>query len=239
MPKWSMVIDLDKCVACQGCSIACRAENNTPVVSPSEAALGRSILWNDVFPLHSEEESSVANGQAIFITRPCMHCEDPPCVKVCPVGATFKDEEGLVRQNYNRCIGCRLCTVACPYGVRYFNWYSPEWEEGMERHLNPDRVAGNGDLEGPAIRPRGVVEKCTFCVHRLHKARAQAIAEEREFRPDEYVPACVQTCTGKARFFGDLDDQNSTVYQLAQSRRAFRLLEEAGTHPKVIYLHEG
>ena len=239
MPKWSMVIDLDKCVACQGCSIACRAENNTPVVSPSEAALGRSILWNEVFPLHSEEENSIANGQEKFIPRPCMHCEDAPCVKVCPVGATFKDEEGIVRQNYSRCIGCRLCTVACPYGVRLFNWYPPEWEEGMERHINPDRVKGNGGLEGPAIRPKGVVEKCTFCIHRLHKARAQAIAEGREFRPDEYVPACVQTCTGNARFFGDLDDKNSTVYKLAQSRRAFRLLEEAGTHPKVIYLHEG
>ncbi len=239
MPKWSMVIDLDKCVACQSCSIACRAENNTPVVSPSEAALGRSILWNEVFQTHIEEENSIASGQAKFIPRPCMHCEDAPCVKVCPVGATFKDEEGIVRQNYSRCIGCRLCTVACPYGVRYFNWYAPEWEEEMERHLNPDRVTGNGDLEGPTLRPKGVVEKCTFCVHRLHKARAQAIAEGREFRPDEYVPACVQTCTGNARFFGDLEDQKSTVYKLAQSRRAFRLLEEAGTHPKVIYLHEG
>ena len=239
MPKWSMVIDLDKCVACQGCSIACRAENNTPVVSPSEAALGRSMLWNEVFPLLVEEESSVANGQDTYITRPCMHCEDPPCVKVCPVGATFKDEEGIVRQNYNRCIGCRLCTVGCPYGVRYFNWYSAEWKQDMDRQLNPDRVVGKGGLEGPAVRPRGVVEKCTFCVHRLHKARAQATAEEREFRQDEYVPACVQTCTGNARFFGDMEDKNSTVHQLAQSRRAFRLLEEAGTHPKVIYLHEG
>ncbi len=239
MPKWSMVIDLDKCVACQGCSIACRSENNTPVVSPSEAALGRSMLWNEVFPVFSEEENSVASGQDKYLTRPCMHCEDAPCVKVCPVGATFKDEEGIIRQNYTRCIGCRLCTVGCPYGVRYFNWYVPEWEEGMERQLNPDRVTGKGVLEGPAKRPKGVVEKCTFCVHKLHKARAQAIAEEREFRPDEYVPACVQTCTGNARFFGDLEDQNSTVYQLSQSRRAFRLLEEAGTHPKVFYLHEG
>ena len=239
MPKWSMVIDLDKCVACQGCSIACRSENNTPVVSPSEAALGRSMLWNEVFPLHTEEENSVANGQATYITRPCMHCEDPPCVKVCPVGATFKDEEGIVRQNYSRCIGCRLCTVGCPYGVRYFNWYSAEWKEEMVRQLNPDRVVGQGGLEGPAVRPRGVVEKCTFCVHRLHKARAQAVAEERDFRPDEYVPACVQTCTGNARFFGDMEDPNSTVHQLAKSRRAFRLLEEAGTNPKVVYLHEG
>lgn len=239
MPKWSMVIDLDKCVACQGCSMACRFENNTPVVEPSEAAQGRSILWNDVFPLRSEEEGTIASGQAKFLTRPCMHCEEPPCVKVCPVGATYQDDEGIVRQNYTRCIGCRLCTVACPYGVRYFNWFSPSWEEGLEQHLTPDRVEGKGDLEGPPIRPKGVVEKCTFCVHRLYKARERAAAENREFRPEEYIPACVETCTGKARFFGDLDNPKSTVSQLAKSRRAYRLLEEAGTRPKVIYLHEG
>ncbi|MBW8011891.1 MAG: 4Fe-4S dicluster domain-containing protein [Chloroflexi bacterium] len=239
MAKWSMVIDLDKCVACQGCSIACRFENNTPVVSPEEAALGRSILWNEVFPLRSEGEAAIASAQAKFLTRPCMHCEDPPCIKVCPVGATYKDDEGIVRQNYARCIGCRFCTVACPYGVRYFNWYEPSWEEGMDTHLNPDRVAGRGDLEGPAIRPKGVVEKCTFCIHRHHKAIARAEAEGREFRNSDYTPACVQTCTAKARFFGDFDDPNSTVSRLSQSRRAFRLLDEAGTSPKVIYLHEG
>ncbi len=238
MPKWSMVIDLDKCVACQGCSIACRFENNTPVAPPEEAALGREILWNDVFPLRAEE-GDIASAKPKYLPRPCMHCENPPCVKVCPVGARYKDEEGIVRQNYARCIGCRFCTVACPYGLRYFNWYEPEWEPGMEQYLNPDRVAGRGDLEGPAIRPKGVVEKCTYCIQRLHKARARAEAEERDFRPDEYVPACVQTCTAKARFFGDLDDPNSMVSRLSQDRRAFRLLEEAGTKPKTIYLTEG
>lgn len=239
MPTWAMVIDLDKCVACQGCSIACRMENNTPVVSPAEAAIGRSMLWNDVFPLRAEEDVAIANAQAKYLTRPCMHCADPPCVKVCPVEATYLDEEGIVRQNYKRCIGCRFCTVACPYGVRYFNWHAPTWEGELEEHLNPDRVEESGDLEGPAVRPVGVVEKCTFCIHRLFKARARALAEGRDFRPDEYVPACVQTCTGKARFFGDFDDPNTTVSLLAQDRRAFRLLDEAGTHPKVIYLVEG
>jgi molybdopterin-containing oxidoreductase family iron-sulfur binding subunit len=109
----------------------------------------------------------------------------------------------------------------------------------MEQHLNPDRLEAPGILEGPAVRPKGVVEKCTFCVHRLTKARARAEAEQREFRADEYVPACVQTCTGNARYFGDLDDPGSTVSRLAASARAFRVLEEAGTHPKVIYLQEG
>lgn len=237
-----MVIDLDKCVACQGCSIACRFENNVPVVSPEEAAMGRDIRWNDVFPNpinHTEETGEFPDVQTRYLTRPCMHCENPPCVKVCPVQATYVDEEGLVRQNYDRCIGCRFCTVACPYGVRYFNWFEPEWTPEMARHLSPDKVVGADSLEGPAVRIKGIVEKCTFCIHRLYGARNRAAAEGRDFRPDEYVPACVQTCTGKARFFGDLDDPDSTVSLLATSQRAFRLLEDVGTKPKVIYLREG
>lgn len=237
-----MVIDLDKCVACQGCSIACRFENNTPVASPEEAEKGRSILWNEVFPNPinpTEDTGEYPHVRTRFMTRPCMHCENPPCVKVCPVQATFKDEEGLVRQNYNRCIGCRFCTVACPYGVRYFNWETPSWSPELARHFTPEKVVGRDSLEGPAIRPRGVVEKCTFCIHRLLKVRARADAEGRDFRADEYIPACVQTCTGTARFFGDLDDPESTVSILSNSPRAFRLLEEIGTHPKVTYLREG
>lgn len=242
MAKWSMVIDLDKCIACQACSIACRMENNTPVVSPEEAKNGRAIRWNDVFPLPvnpTEETGEYPNVKVRYATRPCMQCENPPCVKVCPVQATFIDENGIVRQNYNRCIGCRFCTVACPYGVRYFNWEAPAWEGTLKEHLNPDQLRVKGSLEGPAPRPLGVVEKCTYCVHRLEKAKVRAQAEGREFRAEEYVPACVQTCTGKARYFGDLDDPNSAVSQLAKSPRAFRLLEDSGTHPKTIYLQEG
>ena len=160
-------------------------------------------------------------------------------MKVCPLQATFRDNEGLVRQNYQRCIGCRFCTVACPYGVRYFNWEAPKWSPEMARHFTPDKVVGNGSVEGPANRPAGVVEKCTFCVHRLYKERERALAEGREFRSDDYVPSCVQTCTAKARFFGDLDDLESTVSILANNPRSFRLLEDVGTHPKVIYLREG
>jgi menaquinone reductase, iron-sulfur cluster-binding subunit len=242
MTRWSMVIDLDKCVVCQGCSIACRFENNIPTVKPSEAIQGRDIRWNDVFPVpvnSHEAQGDFRNAKARYLPRPCMHCDNPPCIKVCPVQATYKDEEGLVRQNYSRCIGCRFCTVACPYGLRYFNWQMPEWEGSLVLHQNPDKILGAVSLEGPAVRQKGVVEKCTFCIHRLHKARARAVAEGRPFRADDYVPACVQTCTGKARFFGDLDDPNSTVSQLSKSPRAFRLLEDVGTHPKVIYLTEG
>lgn len=237
-----MLIDLDKCVACQGCSIACRFENNTPAVEPDQALKNRAIRWNDVFPLPvnpTEETGEYPNIRTRYLTRPCMHCENPPCIKVCPVQATYKDEEGLVRQNYARCIGCRFCTVACPYGVRYFNWYDPEWEGDFNEYLNPDRVESKDSLEGPTVRPKGTVEKCTFCIHRLLKARAQAEAEDRDFLPEEYVPACVQTCTAKARFFGDLDDPNSSVSMLSQTQRSFRLLEDVGTHPQVIYLKEG
>ncbi len=242
MTRWSMVIDLDKCVACQGCSIACRFENNTPVVKPEAALKGRAMRWNEVFPNPvnpDEVTGDYPNVKTRYHTRPCMHCENPPCTKVCPVQATFKDEQGLVRQNYDRCIGCRFCTVACPYGVRYFNWTEPAWEGEMNEYHNPDRVEGAGDLEGPAIRPKGVVEKCTYCIHRLKKAQLRAQAEGRAFRPDDYMPACVQTCTGKARFFGDLDDPESTVSQLAKSPRSVRLQEEVGTRPKTIYLQEG
>jgi len=243
MSRWAMVIDLDKCVACQGCSVACRFENNTPVVPAAAARKGRAIRWNDVFPVPTsemaEELGTYPGVKQRYLTRPCMHCDNPPCVKVCPVQATYKDQGGLVHQNYARCIGCRFCTVACPYGVRYFNWHAPHWEGDMDKGHNPDRIEAAGVLEGPVVRPKGVVEKCTFCVHRLAKARALAATDGRDFRPDEYVPACVQTCTGKARFFGDLDDPDSMVSQLAASPRAFRLMEDLGTHPKVIYMREG
>jgi len=242
MHHWVMVIDLDKCVACQGCTVACRMENNTPVVSPEQAKMGRSMLWNEVFPFPLNETEHIGDYPRVktrYLTRPCMHCENPPCVKVCPVQATHQDEDGIVHQNYKRCIGCRFCTVACPYGVRYFNWAEPQWDPQMARHLNPDRLVGEDALEGPAMRPRGVVEKCTFCFHRLEKARDRAQAEGREVRDDEYVPACVQTCTATARFFGNLNNNESTVAILAHSTRAFRVLEDIGTHPQVVYLREG
>jgi molybdopterin-containing oxidoreductase family iron-sulfur binding subunit len=207
-----------------------------------EAIKGRAIRWNDVFPFPvnpTEETGEYPNVKTRYIPRPCMHCENPACVKVCPVQATYKDDQGIVRQNYERCIGCRFCTVACPYGVRYFNWYAPQWEGVMNEYRNPDRISGRTSLEGPAVRPKGVVEKCTYCIHRLKNAQARAEAEGRDFRPDEYIPACVETCMGKARYFGDLDDPDSTVSQLAKGVRAFRLQEDVGTRPKTIYLQEG
>jgi molybdopterin-containing oxidoreductase family iron-sulfur binding subunit len=223
-----MVIDLDKCLACQSCTAACRMENNTPVAGPAETSRHRTILWNEVLPYAEGEYPKV---KLTFIPRPCMHCDDPPCVKVCPVGATYVSSEGAVLIDVQRCIGCRFCTVACPYQARYFNWYAPQWPESLRAHLNPDPEV--------APRPKGVVEKCTFCVQRLRKARQRAQTENRPFSAADYVPACVQTCTGRARYFGDLDDPNSMVSQLATSPRAFSLREELGTRPKVFYLQEG
>ncbi len=228
MPRWGMVIDLDKCVACQACSAACRMENNTPVGGPADAAADRVILWNEVLTFL---EGEYPNVTARYIPRPCLHCDNPPCIRVCPVQATYKNEEGIVLVNYDRCIGCRYCATACPYGARYFNWYAPQWHPALKAHLNPEPEV--------APRPVGVVEKCTFCVQRLRKARQKAEAEGRVFQPTDYIPACVETCTGRARYFGDLDDPTSLVSQLAKSPRAFRLQEELGTKPKVIYLREG
>ena len=209
MPRWAMVIDLDKCTGCQSCTIACRMENNVTFVGQEQAEAGRAILWNEVF---TEFVGEYPNVKATIIPRPCFHCENPPCIKVCPVGATYKDEEsGLVLQRYERCIGCRYCAVACPYGIRYFNWYEPAWPPGTDLYQNPD----------VPLRPKGIVEKCLYCSHRLP------------------IPACVQACSSGARYFGDLEDPNSQVSELARSPRAIRLLEDLGTEPNCIYLKEG
>ncbi|MBI4338444.1 MAG: 4Fe-4S dicluster domain-containing protein [Chloroflexi bacterium] len=228
MTRWGMVIDLDKCTACQACSVACKTENNVPFGTQEQWAQERAPAWQRVLGV---VESVNGKMQAHFYPRPCMHCENPPCVLVCPVQATYKDEEGIVQQDYQRCIGCRYCMAACPYGVRVFNWKRPSVEETHANYLNP----------APLTRPRpvGVVEKCTFCVQRIQRAKAKAVAEERSLRDGDIVTACQQTCPASAIYFGDLEDSNSQVSQLARSRRAFRLLEELGTRPQVYYLSEG
>lgn len=222
MALWGMVIDLDRCTGCQACVMACKAENNVPPVGAKEAARGRIISWMQVLTEEEEHSGEVKR----FLPRPCLHCDDPPCTKVCPVYATYRNPEGIVAQIYARCIGCRFCMAACPYNAKYFNWYRYQKETPGQ---NPD----------VSLRPRGVVEKCTFCHHRLQKARQRALAEQRELAPGEYVPACAEACPARAIVFGDLSDAGGEVFQLARSSRAFRLQEELGTRPKVIYLTEG
>jgi molybdopterin-containing oxidoreductase family iron-sulfur binding subunit len=221
-----MVIDLDRCSGCQACVTACKQENNLPLSSPEEARRGRVISWIHVQPL---AEGSYPDVRLRFLPTLCMHCDRPPCTDVCPTSATYKNEEGIVAQIYPRCIGCRYCTNACPYSVKFFNWTRTEWPEPMEPMHNPD----------VSLRPRGVVEKCTFCHHRLIRARERAKAEGRPLGPEDYLPACVESCPAGAMVFGDLDDPASEVARLASGPRAFRSMEELGTEPKVIYLREG
>jgi molybdopterin-containing oxidoreductase family iron-sulfur binding subunit len=228
--RYGMVIDLARCIGCEACTVACKVEHNVPVVSPKE--LARRIQWTEVYFLR--EKGQYPYVKIDIDPRPCMHCEHPPCVEVCPVGATYQDKDrGLVLQRYERCIGCRYCTIACPYGARYFNWSKPDYGGKLrEEALNPD----------PQVKKRykGIVEKCTFCVERLDRLEAKAEKEGRTITDEElhYVCTCMSTCMGKARHFGDLNDPDSTVSKLARSSRAFRLLEELGTEPKVIYLRE-
>ncbi|MBI5015374.1 MAG: 4Fe-4S dicluster domain-containing protein [Deltaproteobacteria bacterium] len=226
MPKWGMVIDLDKCTACKGCVVACMQENNVSFAGQKGSDMGRVIHWMDMLTISEGEYPHIKSST---IPRPCLHCDHPPCIKVCPVGATYRSPEGIVGQIHARCIGCRYCTTACPYTVRYFNWYAPEWPGEMADALNPD----------VSVRPKGVVEKCSFCHHRLIRAREQARMENREMQPSEYQPACAEMCPTRAIVFGDLADPSSEVATLSRSSRAWRLLEDLGTEPKVIYLREG
>lgn len=225
MPRWGMVIDLDKCTGCGECVTACKVENNVAVVGPEESERGRTMLWMDLLTRYEGEYPHV---RIQYLPRPCLQCDNPPCTKVCPVRATYLNEEGIVAQIFPQCIGCRYCMAACPYTVKSFNWFRSYWPEEMASALNPD----------VSVRPAGVVEKCTFCVHRLQKGKEQAAMENRELRQEDYVPACVESCPTGAIVFGDLDDNESRVAELIRSPRAFRLLEELGTEPKVYYLSE-
>jgi molybdopterin-containing oxidoreductase family iron-sulfur binding subunit len=179
--------------------------------------------------LVSEVKGTYPDLEMHFIPIPCMHCDKPPCTIVCPVAATYKNPEGIVAQVYPRCIGVRMCISNCPYTVRYFNWHAPSWPPEYKRGLNPDVYR----------RRKGITEKCNFCIQRIRKAKEQAKKEKRKIRDGEVIPACVETCPSEALYFGDLNDPKSQVSRLAKSRRAFRLLEELGTEPKVFYLKEG
>ena len=223
MPKWAMAIDLDKCTGCESCMIACKVENNVPIVDPEQAQAGRVMYWMDMMTTYDSEDTQVVKRS---VPKPCFHCDEPPCAVVCPVGATYRNPEGIVAQVYHRCIGCRYCMAACPYTAKVFNWYAPKWLEDSACRPNPD----------VSLRMTGVVEKCSFCSHRLQGVKEVADLEGREIEDGEYVPACQENCPADAIVFGDIEDKESMVYKLSRNYRAKRYMDDLGVKPKVFYL---
>lgn len=209
--KWTMVIDLRKCIGCSACSVACKSENKLPP----------GVVYR---PVIEEEEGKYPNVTRRFLPRPCMHCDDPPCVPVCPVGATWKQDDGIVVIDYEKCIGCRYCIAACPYGARYFD-FGINYTDGTPSKQPYEQVAspeyGREWRRRGTQSPIGNVRKCQFCLHRLNVGM---------------LPACVTTCVGGATYFGDQNDAESLVSELLASGRTMRLKEELGTNPKVYYL---
>jgi len=217
--RYGMVIDTRRCVGCRACVVACKAENKTPP----------GVSYTVVV------EEAVANrfdDKPIFMTKPCFHCENPPCVDVCPVSATFKRErDGIVVIDYDRCIGCRYCITGCPYGARYFDFGEnyPSVAAGTAYAQVPSPEYGQFRKRATELSPVGNVRKCTFCLH----------LQDTEGRYDKAAgrwPACAKTCTGHAIFFGDFNDPESEVSKLVRERQPVRLKEELGTEPNVHYL---
>jgi len=226
MTRWGMAIDTDRCTGCGACAVACHAENNIQTVGEEEAAKGRAMHWMRIERYY---EGVFPDVKVRFMPVLCQHCAHAPCEPVCPVYATYRTPEGLNAMVYSRCIGTRYCANNCPYTVRYFNWFSPEFPAPLERQLNPD----------VSVRPAGVMEKCTFCVQRIQDVQDVAQTEDRPVRDGEIRTACAQSCPAQAITFGDLEDPASLVAQLARTERATHLLEDLSTEPSVIYLRGG
>jgi molybdopterin-containing oxidoreductase family iron-sulfur binding subunit len=220
---WGMTVDLDACIGCNACAVACQAENNVPVVGPREMARGREMHWLRIDLYQQGEEAA---PDTLFQPVPCMHCEKAPCEVVCPVNATVHDHEGLNVMVYPRCIGTRTCSNNCPYKIRRFNWFDYARAENGVMVRNPD----------VPLRPRGVIEKCTYCTHRIAAARAQARHEDRPIGDGDIETACQRACPTRAIIFGDVNDPDSAVSVAKREGRNYALLGQLDTRPRTTYL---
>lgn len=248
--KWGLVVDLSTCTGCSACMVACQSENNIPAVGKEQVARGREMLWlridryfvsprisREGFP--SDEDAQLMEKEPLMAVMPvaCQQCEEAPCENVCPVNATVHSPEGLNDMAYNRCIGTRYCSNNCPYKVRRFNYlnfhndsvYQPQDADVPETV----RMQHNPNV---TVRFRGVMEKCTYCVQRIQEAKIKAKNEYRKIRDGELMTACQQTCPTGSITFGDLNNRESAVRQLARTDRRYRLLAELGTQPRTTYL---
>jgi Fe-S-cluster-containing dehydrogenase component len=223
--RWGMVIDLDRCTGCGACVTACHAENNMPLTTENDAERGRHHNWIRVERFW---DGDYPNLRGKYFPRPCQQCHNAPCEPVCPTYASSHQEDDLNGQVYNRCVGTRFCANACPYQVRLFNWYDPVFPDPLPNLLNPEVT----------VRTKGVIEKCTFCIQRILRAKRAALDEGRQVVDGEFTTACAQTCPPGAILFGDLADPNSRVSQAAQNSRRYRYLEDLGTDTAIVYLKE-
>ena len=259
---WNLSIDLNKCTGCGACVTACHIENNVPVVGKEEIRKHRDMHWlridryyssdmtkEKAEKLNSDEdknnnvglvekyklmEEPSDNPEVVFQPVMCMHCNNAPCETVCPVAATSHSKEGLNHMIYNRCIGTRYCANNCPYKVRRFNWFKYKDNDDFDFNMNDDlgKLVLNPDV---TVRARGVMEKCSFCIQNIQKAKLDAKRENRKLKDGDVKCACESSCTTGAMVFGDVNDKSSRVYKEKQDPRAYNLLASVGTKPNVFY----